>query len=107
MRPTARKTGQLMIPTKPMWSAETTICVTMTTGMTAMTRRMPRRSLIALEKMLVDLAVQGDDEPGQRVDEDGDAAGQADEDEADPQDGDVDAGGLGQPAADAGQDTRV
>ncbi len=90
-----------------MWSAETTICVTMTIGMTATTRRMPRRSLIALEKMLVRLALQGDDQPGQRVDEDGDAAGQPDENEADPEDGDVDARGLGQPAADARQDPRV
>ena len=51
--PAAKKTGQLTIPTKPMWRAETTICVTITTGMTATTRRMPRRSVIALEKMFV------------------------------------------------------
>ena len=52
--PAARNTGQLMIPTKPMWRTETTTWVTTTTGMTAMTRRIPRRSVMALEKMFVD-----------------------------------------------------
>ena len=107
LSPTARKTGQLMIPMKPIWRAETTIWVTTTTGMTAMTRRMPRRSLTALEKMFVDSPSRGDDEPGQRVDEYGDPAGQSDEDDADPQEGDIDPGGLGQSAADAGQDPSI
>ncbi len=90
-----------------MWSAETTICVTMTTGMTATTQAYAAAIVDRSGEDVGRLALQGHDQPRQRVDEYGDAAGQPDENETDPEDRDVDAGDLGQPAANARQDSRV
>ena len=56
-------------PRRPTCSDRPTICMTTSTGMTAMTSLMPRRSLTAREKMLVRSPSQGDEEPGQRVDQ--------------------------------------
>ena len=86
-----------------MCSTEVTIWVTTSTGMTAMTSRIPRRSRMAREKMLDVSPCSGRMQPTHRVDDDSDTTDQGQQGEADPHDRDVDAGRFGDPAADAGQ----
>ena len=69
----------------------------------ATTRRSPRRSVTERLKMVVVLPLQRDEQPTEGVDQNAETAPEGEQHEGDPDQGDVDAGGLRHPTADAGQ----